>query len=969
MIVRIEIAPKPDTFDARGEEVTAEADSLGIAGVDHVEVRDLFFLSGDKLTASTVERIVSTVLLDPVVAQATWVALPHEPAPESRHVIEVAPLPGTTDSEAESLLGAVRDLGIDTVDNAATGTRYLLTGALDHKQLTSLASGLLANEVIEVFVLDGEVEPPFVQGTPPDLSVETIAIRDADDAALLALSSERRLSMNLEEMQAVQAYYKAEGREPTDAELEMFAQTWSEHCVHKTFKAHITITEDGVTSVVNSMFKQYIMAATDAASSPWLKSVFVDNAGIVGFEDGWDLAFKAETHNHPSALEPFGGANTGVGGVIRDVLGVSARPIACTDVLCFGPPDQPFADVPDGVLHPARIASGVIAGVGDYGNKMGIPTVDGAIRYDAGYTANPLVYVGCLGVLPEGSHRTKPRKGDLVVSIGGRTGRDGLRGATFSSMEMDIETSEIAGASVQIGHPIHEKQVMEAVIVARDEGLYTAVTDCGAGGLSSAVGEMAEHLGARIHLERVPLKYSGLQPWEIWLSEAQERMVFAVPPENWERFHAMCAGFGVEASALGEFTGDGRITITYDDVPVANLSMDALHNGIPQRRMVAEWNTPQLTEPKLGPLDLGTELLCLLGTYDIRSKEDVVRTYDHEVQGGTVVKPFVGPAQDGPSDATVLRPLDVVIATGQAGGKGACLSVGINPNYGLIDPYWMAWAVIDEAVRNAVAVGADPRQLALLDNFCWGNPNLPDRLGGLVRAARGCHDAAVAFAAPYISGKDSLNNEYTGSDGCKHAIPGTLLISALSIVPDIARTCTMDLKRPGNALYVVGSTAHELGGSALYQRHGHLGANVPTPHVDALALGTALHGAIAAGMVASCHDASEGGLAVAIAEMAYAGRYGATLALSAVPWHGGDGEATDVSVAYSESLTRWIVEVAPEHVAAFEDALEGWPFAVVGEVKAAGTVRFEGLAGHEVASVSLEAIGRAWRGHVGDHAA
>lgn len=960
MIARVEITPLPDIFDARGAEVVHQARSIGLSGFEAAGVTDLFFFGGDALTAADVDRLVRTLLLDPVVASATWSELPRSAAAFEGHVIEVAPLPGTTDSQAESLLQAAQDLGVTALTEAATGRRVRLSGAHDATSLRRLAAGVLANEVVEAFVIDGEIEAPFVHGTPVDLTVETIALRGLDDAGLAALSKERRLSLNVEELRAIQAGYVAEERDPTDAELEMFAQTWSEHCVHKTFKAHITLDEDGVTSVVDSMFKTYIYAATKLADSPWLKSVFVDNAGIVGFVDGWDLAFKAETHNHPSALEPFGGSNTGVGGVIRDVLGVSARPIACTDVLCFGPPDTDPASLPEGVLHPRRIASGVVAGVGDYGNKMGIPTVNGAILYHRGYTANPLVYCGCVGLLPTDSHKKTPVIGDHVVTLGGRTGRDGLRGATFSSMEMDTNTSQIAGSSVQIGHAIHEKQVMEALLQARDEGLYTAVTDCGAGGLSSAVGEMAEHLGAVIHLERVPLKYSGLRPWEIWLSEAQERMVLAVSPDKWDRFTEVCARWGVEGTSLGHFSGDGRLKLLHGDVVVANLAMSALHEGIPQRRLSATWTTPTLVEPELGALDVGGELLALLATPDIRSKEDVVRTYDHEVQAGTVVKPFTGAYQSGPSDAAVLRPLEVVMATGSYAGRGVAISNGINPAYGAVDPYWMAWAAVDEAVRNAVCVGADPDQLALLDNFCWGNPNLPDRLGGLVRCARGCYDAAVAFHAPYISGKDSLNNEYADENGVRHAIPGTLLISALAIVPEVERTVTMDAKRAGDVVFVVGATNDELGGSALYGRHGQIGANVPKVPDNAAQVARRMHAAITAGLVSAAHDASEGGLAVALAEVALAGDLGLDVDLAAAP---GAAALSAVKAAFSESTTRYVVTTSAANAAAFAELLADLPVARIGAVTAARSlVLRHGDAA--VASVGVDALTAAWRGHV-----
>ena len=593
-----------------------------------------------------------------------------------------------------------------------------------------------------------------------------------------------------------------------------------------------------------------------------------------------------------------------------------------------------------------------------------------------------------------------------MVVIGGRTGRDGLRGATFSSMEMNHETGRAAGSAVQIGHPIHEKQALEAVLVARDEGLYTAITDCGAGGLSSAVGEMAAELGADVHLERVPLKYAGLRPWEIWLSEAQERMVLAVPPSNWPRLQEICSGLDLEATALGTFTGDGLITLRYEGRVAGQLESDFLHHGIPRRHLSAAWAPPAVCEPAPSALPVGEDrtagLLGLLAMPDTRSKEDVVRRYDHEVQGGTVVKPFVGPMAAGPGDAAVLdlrfaisdllgdsdasagsqehavphqggssaglavprrdgspntRP-DVVPGT----YKGVAIAAGINPTYGAIDPYAMAWAAVDEAVRNCVAVGADPDQISLLDNFCWGNPTLPDRLGGLVRCAQGCHDAAVTYGAPFISGKDSLNNEFTGADGRKHAIPGTLLISALAMVPDVTRTVTMDLKQPGDWLYMVGTTADELGGSAYYRQQGLLGANVPQPPEQGMEIFRALHRAIAGGLVRACHDCSEGGLAVAAAEMSLGGGLGLELNLGDVPCV--QGLERDDTFAFSESLARFVVEVTPQDAEAFESCLAGLPAARVGRVRAGKQVTFVGLSGNVVIQTGVDALEQAWRGHL-----
>jgi len=508
MIYCVEVSIKPGFPDARGMGLLGQVDALGVGGVESLTVTDLYFLTGE-LDEIAVQRIVESLLHDPVVEEAQWQRLEALARPAMQAgswSVEVTLLPGVTDSVAESLLAGATMIGGDGLHQAATGQRYTLTGSLSQQDVQRIARGLLANEVIQRYHVNELAAPPFVDGGERGVgsgergAVEVIAVRATDDAGLLAISRERRLSLDLAEMQAIQAYYRAEEREPTDVELEMLAQTWSEHCVHKTFKAVIeyvgprntttneeqrmpepeaagsavgqaasrTLPAEGEAPlVIDGLLKTYIRAATERAAKPWVRSAFVDNAGIVAFDAQFDLAFKVETHNHPSALEPFGGANTGVGGVVRDVIGVSARPIANTDVLFFGPRDLPWERLPAGVLHPRRIADGVVAGIEDYGNKMGIPTVNGAIFTDDGYTANPLVFCGCLGILPHGSHRTAPQPGDLAVVIGGRTGRDGLRGATFSSMEMDHQTGAIAGSAVQIGHPIHENQVLEAVLQAR----------------------------------------------------------------------------------------------------------------------------------------------------------------------------------------------------------------------------------------------------------------------------------------------------------------------------------------------------------------------------------------------------------------------------------------------------------------------------------------------------------------------
>jgi phosphoribosylformylglycinamidine synthase len=905
-------------------------------------------------------RLCALLLADPVTETATWESLDAAPVSSAGHavgstgdlhVVEVAFRPGVTDVAARELARGMAEIGLPESE-VATATRYTLGGALDEDEVRRIARQLLCNETVQHFSL-GAIVPHFGAEAAAGNEVDTVALRRLGEEALLALSKQRLLSLDLAEMRAIQAYYTEADRDPTDVELETLAQTWSEHCVHKTFRAEIDFVwraADGSErhrKTVDGLLRSYIRAATEAVNPPWLRSAFVDNAGIVAFDDQFDLAFKVETHNHPSALEPFGGANTGVGGVVRDIIGVSARPIATTDVLCFGPQDLSHSALPSGILHPQRIADGVVAGIADYGNKLGLPTVNGAVIYDDGYLGNPLVFCGCVGLLPHGAHPTAPQVGDLIVAAGGRTGRDGLHGATFSSAELTHETSETAGSAVQIGDPITEKGLIELIEAARDARLYTAITDCGAGGFSSAVGEMGKDLGAEVELAHAPLKYPGLKPWEIWLSEAQERMVLSVSPANLPALQELAALWDVELAVLGRFTGDGDLRVLAGGAVVAHLPMAFLHDGLPRRRMQAIWQEPKpAPQAHVSPGNLEQVLLDLLGTPSLASKEAIVRRYDHEVRGGTLVRPFTGPQMDGPSDAAVLKPL----GTWQHNAAFA-LSVGIQIQVGRLDPHAMALAAVDEAVRNLVAVGADPDRVALLDNFCWGNPTLPDRLGALVRCCQGCLDAALAYNAPFISGKDSLYNEFNGTP-----IPGTLLISALALVPDMAQTVTSHFKAAGNRLYLLGETEATLGGSAYFAAIWATGGAPPALPVEPLARYRALHVAMRQGLVASAHDLSEGGLAVALAEMALAGRLGATVEIAPV---GAPDLPADVRL-FSETLGRLLVEVRPAHVEAFEAALAGQPLAALGAVSDNGRLQVT-LAGEGVIDVPVDHLVAAWK--------
>ncbi|RPJ26216.1 MAG: phosphoribosylformylglycinamidine synthase, partial [Chloroflexi bacterium] len=784
--------------DPRADIYLSDARALGFNDLQRITCQDLYFIEG-QLSQEICKQLALNLLTDPITQSMTWTELPMSPAPlESDSVmVEVALRPGVTDPVAEQIVRASHELGLDGVCRAATGMRFLINGA-DQITAERLAKRLLANNVIHQWTV-GEITPSFPEETGSSGVVATVPVRGLNEDDLLAVSKEHLAALDLAEMRAIQKYFEEVKREPTDVEFEAIAQTWSEHCGHKTFKGKIDVKAVEGKYQIDSLIKTYLKSATDEINAPWVISAFVDNAGILDFDDEFEVSFKVETHNHPSAVEPFGGANTGVGGVIRDVLGVSAKPIANTDILCFGPQHLDPASLPEGVLHPRRIQSGVVAGVQDYGNKIGIPTVNGAILYDEAYTANPLVFCGCVGIAPKGKHRKTPQIGDRVIVIGGRTGRDGLRGATFSSMTMDAQTGEVSGASVQIGDPITEKGLIDVIVRARDAGLYNDITDCGAGGLSSAVGEMASRIGCDVDLTRVRLKYPGLAPWEIWLSEAQERMVLAVPFKNLPALQELCDTFDTDLTDIGAITGSGRLVVRYDDKVVLDLANDFLHEGIPQRQLHAIVDQPGFTpnpESRISNIDPNAILLKLLAHPNIASKSAVIRIYDHEIQGGTVVKPLTGLEADAPSDATVLKPI------GTKGVKGIVLSNGINPEYGKRDAYKMAWAVIDEAVRNAVAVGADPDRIAILDNFCWGDPLRPETLGSLVEACRGCRDAALLYRTPFISGKDSLNNEYLGSDGQRHAIPPTLLISAIGIIEDVNTAITMDLKEAGNDIYL-----------------------------------------------------------------------------------------------------------------------------------------------------------------------
>jgi len=788
----------------------------------------------------------------------------------------------------------------------------------------------------------------------PAFELFEINILKADESMLGEISEKLALGLNLKEMRKIHTYFERKGRNPTDVELQILGQTWSEHCFHKAFRGKIITKEERI----ESLFKRYIASVRQKLKQKWLLSAVSEfngehHAGVIKFDEEYAIAAKVETHNHPSAVEPFGGAATGIGGVIRDILAVWAEPIACTNVLGFGPLDYNYEKLPFGIKHPKYLLRGVVAGIGSYGNNMGIPTVNGAVYFDESYVGNVVVYCGCIGLVPCKKFIRNTQPEDIILLAGGKTGRDGIHGVTFASAELTEKSEEEARSAVQIANPIEEEKLKRAIIQVRERGLGNAISDLGGGGLSSAVGEMAYRAdtkcGAYVQLERIPLKYPKMAPWEIYISESQERMLLSIPEKNLKDVLEIFAKEDVEATPIGKFTNDGVLRIKFKGYTVAELDVRFLFNP-PKAILRAEWKEFDYKEPRFQePEDVTGYLLKLLSSPNIASKESIIRTYDHEVKGNTVIKPLQGKCA-GPNDAAVLKPLN-------NSWKGIVISCGMNPNYGKIDSYWMAASNIDEAIRNNTAVGG--RRIALLDNFTWGNPEKSDRLGSLVKACQACYDFAKTFETPFISGKDSLYNESpTGP------VTPTLLITAVGIIPDVRKAVSIDLKQSGNPVYIAGQTLPELGGSEYYKLKGFVGKSVPKVRAEmAKRTMNALVKAIDLGYVRACHDLSEGGLAIAAAEMSFANDCGIDLWLKKVP-KPPNMKRNDFTL-FSESNSRFLIEVAEKHKQDFEDLMKGNAFSMVGKVKKEPYFCVYGLNDKRIVDISLAELRNAWKSTLG----
>jgi len=939
--------------------------------IPRVKVITGYFVDAD-VSKTDAETMAKSLFIDPVVETFSIDELPWT---DFTFAVTTGYKPGVTDNVGHTASIAVKDLGIK-IKGASGDFIHSFSAHVIWNKKAQVVDGIaksLHNPIVEfALVSKAGIELPdynISRKLDPDQLVRTIPLTKANDPELEEISKKGLFALNLEEMKRIQGYYKKLGREPTDIEMETFAQTWSEHCVHKTLKGAVNLEIIGVDgSKKNERMENIIKSTIFDATQEIIKksgkkniciSVFKDNAGIISFNDKFNACFKVETHNHPSAKEPYGGAATGIGGVIRDVLaaGLGAKPIADTDIFCFAEPDFDPAQVPEGVIHPRKVMEGVVSGVRGYGNPMGIPTVNGAIYFDKRYLGNPLVFCGTIGIIPrtilgKPSEEKKPQVGDYMVFVGGKTGRDGIHGVTFASLEMDKFTTS---NPVQIGDPITEQMFMEAMFKARDKGLYNFVQDCGGGGLSSAFGEMAEDLGCVIHLDEVPLKYQVLLPWEIWISESQERQAFSVPPSKYDEFKRIFEAEDVGVYKIGQITGNKKLVLKYKEKTVGEIDIEFLHDGIPKATNEATWKEVKpVSKPFPAPSRLEDPLLRVLSSWNVCSKEWAVRQYDSEVQGITIIKPLQGVKDDGPGDGAVIKP-------DEDSYEGLVVANGMNPKYGDVDAYWMAASGIDEAIRNAVCCGADPCHLALLDNFCWGNPRDPVQMGRLVLACKACKDISIPFGTPFISGKDSLNNEYKTDTGTI-SIPATLLISAIGKCEDVRKARTSYFKDPGNAIYLVGRTADELGGSHYLEAIGKQDANNIVPRVDPARFKDAyqkLHAAMMSDLVVSAHDCSEGGLAVALSEMCFSGELGASIELAKVL--AAESCDRDDHILFSESNGRIIVEVPKGMEGKFEKAMAGSDISRIGEIISTKSLKVKGIKGELVMDITTERLKAAWQ--------
>lgn len=863
----------------------------------------LYALEG--ITKKEAEIIATTLLSEKLVQRYSI----NEQLFRDGSILEISYKPGVMNPETASIIKAAKDLGINLLA-ADSSTEYVFSEKMNKEELSKIAEKLkLFNPTIE-HIVDKKPDTLFIKGTVGKTQI--IPLRSMNDEQLNNLSKDK-LFLNLSEMKVIQDYYLHLKKDPTDCELETIAQTWSEHCAHKTFKANLLI--DGIK-------KDPLIKRLQKVSKKYKKltvSSFVDNSGVMEFYDGLSICGKVETHNSPSAIEPYGGAATGSGGVFRDILGtgLGAKTIASTDIFCFAYPKTPASQVPVGCLHPEYILKRVVTGVKDYGNRMGIPTNNGSIHFDFDFRAKPTVLVGGYGILKtKKAQKGKPKIGDKVVAIGGKTGRDGIHGATFSSAEMTDKTVSVNSSAVQIGNAIEEKRMFDAILEATEKGLMSMIQDCGAGGFSSAIGEMGEEIGVEVDLSLAPLKYQGLSPWEIWVSESQERMTAAVPQKNLKRFLDICKKYNVEASVLGKFTGKKKVIIKYEKETVCDLDVEFLYHGLPRRTMIAKKPFEKEKGKEMND-NSNLEVLTkkILGNENIASKEPIVRLYDHTVQGTNVMQQYIGEKLDGPTDASVIRPI-------LNKNYGMVLSHGLNPILNKKDPYWGSiWAGI-EALSNYVAVGGNYKEASLINNYSWPFPD-EESLWALDQSVDAVIKIMDTFKIPVISGKDSLSSTYRGKDGEVIKIPPVLCISVFGRIIDVTRTVSSDFKKHNSVLCFVGTQdADALGGSILSHVANFDGGRIPKCDLKNLPkIFETLYRNIQKGNLLSVHDVSEGGLLTALFEMCVGGGMGAEIKIT--------GKAGVNDFLFNETAGCFIVEVENKEIA--KKIFKDIPYKIIGK--------------------------------------
>ena len=967
MISSIEIALKKELKDAKGIALIKKANSYFGINIQDARCIDILTIESDLLDLQQLEKVKDEIFTNPVtqVSDLTPLDIKFD------WCIWIGFRPGVKDNAGATAKEAIKDyLKINfknNNDDIYTSKRYCLTGKdLNRKHVKKIASELLSNSIIQqfkIFHIDNWDKNKGADVKPAKVILnhipccEVVSIKS--DKELADISDQRNLALNILDIPVIRKYFldlkvlesrqKVGLKGPTDIELEYISQARSDHCNHNTFQGTFKYRDVDTDEQIleENLFKTYIKEPTLKLKSQkdWVVSVLWDNAGVAKFDNENNYVVTGETHNSPSNMEAYGGAITGIVGVYRDPMGTGLGSKLfmgsfgyCVGDINYDGPLQP-------PLHPRRLLDGVIEGVKDGGNKSGVPTTFGQTLFNKNYMGKSLVFVTALGIMPNQikgrqSHKKKTSPGDIIIMSGGRVGKDGIHGVTASSESYSQNTP---AGHVQIGDPYTQKKMHDFLLICRDEGLIPFITDNGGGGLSSSVGESAMiSNGCVVWLDKVPLKYEGLDMWEIWISESQERMTIAVKPENIDRFMQLSAEHEVESTIIGEYTDTGKLHIKYKDETCAYVDIDLPDKGFPSWKFDAIWTSPEtrgLTEPVISsPNNFNKLLLQMLEQPNIASKEWIIRQYDHEVQGGSVIKPLVGIKNNIPSDASVTRP----VLTSQ---KGLAFSQSLLPWYSKIDAYHMMTCTIDEAVRRLIAVGGNFDNIGGLDNFCWPNiqfdsKNNPDgkfKAAQLVRACRALQRACEKYEIPLLSGKDSMyvDGYIKGEFGERVKISAleTILFSATSVINDVSKCISMEPKATGDLVYVLGDTANELGASEYYEIFGKTGLNVPHVDFDKFkTMYTRLQTAIESELIASCHAIARGGIGVHLSYMSIAGGLGLNLDLSELPVNTSCGDLFNETILFSESAGRFIVTISPDNKQKFDKLFNGLPKAYIGMV-------------------------------------